>query len=246
MTRVLPALLLGAALAVPAPGDDGGPPARAADDRAVALARSVMEHLGGDEAWEATRYVTWDFFGSRRHVWDRWTGDVRIEVDGRVILMNIDTRRGRVFEGDAEVTDEAARAEALEGGYAMWVNDSYWMFMPYKLLDPGVRLAHRGEGALADGRAADVLELTFDDGVGLTPRNRYDVFVARDTGLVEQWSFYRDADDAEPRFTGPWAGWKRFGRIMLSTDKGRGKDWRVAVFDDLPRSVFDSPAPLAF
>ena len=39
----------------------------------------------------------------------------------------------------------------------------------------------------------------------------------------------------------PWAGWRRFGRIMLSTDRGRDFDWQIAVYDELPSSVFESP-----
>ena len=43
-----------------------------------------------------------------------------------------------------------------------------------------------------------------------------------------------------------WIPWKRFGGIMLSTDKGRGRDWRIAVLDDVPRAAFESPEPLGF
>ena len=51
-----------------------------------------------------------------------------------------------------------------------------------------------GEGRTADGRAADVLELTFA-GVGDTPQNKYHVWVPRDSGLVEQWAFCSTAAD---------------------------------------------------
>jgi hypothetical protein len=117
------------------------------------------------------------------------------------------------------------------------------MFMPYKLLDPGVTLRYGGEKEMEDGRGADVLVLTFEE-VGYTPENKYDVFVARDTGLVEQWSFYRNADDEEPSFTLPWTGWREFGGILLATDHGREKDWDIAVPESLPRTVFTSPDPV--
>jgi hypothetical protein len=119
------------------------------------------------------------------------------------------------------------------------------MFMPYKLLDPGVTLKFLGERAMEDGRPADALELTFTDGTGYTFRNKYDVLVAKDTGLVEQWSYYTDRDDAEPRFTGVWAGWTRFGGILLATSHGRDLDWAISVPDELPREAFTSPAPVA-
>ena len=48
--------------------------------------------------------------------------------------------------------DMVSVQEYLELGHRTWINDSYWMFMPYKLLDPGVTLAYAGERALEDGR----------------------------------------------------------------------------------------------
>ena len=229
-----------------------GPPEApsSSDPRAIKIARAVLETLGGQAAWDATRFVRWKFFGGRQHYWDRHTGDVRIEMAERrddadeverpalLILMNIDTKLGRVWAGGEEVEERDKLDEYLTLGHKVWVNDSYWMFMPYKLLDPGVTLRHTGERELEDGRLADVLDLTFGEGVGYTPENRYEVFVARDSGLVEQWSFFAEADAPEPQFTMPWAAWRKFGHIWLATDHGQQKDWDIAVHAVLPRSVF--------
>jgi hypothetical protein len=213
------------------------------DPEAVALAEAVLERMGGRGAWEATRWLKWDFLGRRVHHWDRYTGQVRIESDERLVLMNVRTREGRVWENGQEITGPGPLAEALDLGYAWWVNDSYWLIMPYKLLDPGVRLAYAGQSQLEDGRDARKIVLTFDEGTGLTPRNRYDVWVASDSGLVEQWAYYPDADDAEPRFVSPWAGWRWFGdpEIRLATDHGRGADWAIEVPESLPRELFEQP-----
>ncbi|MEJ2086172.1 MAG: hypothetical protein P8Y44_10915, partial [Acidobacteriota bacterium] len=48
----------------PAPGFN----AEASDDEAIVIADQVMEALGGRKAWDDTRYLTWNFFGRRRHV----------------------------------------------------------------------------------------------------------------------------------------------------------------------------------
>ncbi len=260
--RIVPAALAAVGLlllAAPAFGSEssgaeareGSASAAVSDARAVEIARSVLAAMGGAEAWEATRYVSWRFFGRRLHFWDRHTGDIRSESPARrdregverpalLVLMNVHTRRGRAWENEVEVLDPAKLGEALDLGHQMWVNDSYWMFMPYKLLDPGVRLRYAGERPLADGRPADVLDLTFEPGVGYTPENRYEVYVGRDSGLVEQWSFYAEASAGEPQFTLPWAGWMRFGRILLATDHGEEADWEIAVHDTLPAAVFTS------
>jgi hypothetical protein len=225
------------------------PAAAGSDAKAVEIAGAVMERLGGQEAWNATRYVRWDFFGSRTHYWDKQTGDLRIEIPERrnddgelqrpelLVLMNVDTKRGRVWAA-GEPTEGEKLQEYLDLGHQAWINDSYWMFMPYKLLDPGVTLEYAGDRELEDGRPCDALDLTFADGVGYTPENRYVVCVARDTGLVEQWSFFADAEDEKARFTLPWAGWRQFGRIWLATEHGQGKDWKIAVEADMPRALF--------
>jgi hypothetical protein len=240
---VLLLLLLGAG---PAPGRAypaaEGFRAAESDARAMEIADEVMEAMGGYEAWNATRILSWRFFGRRHHVWDRTTNDVRIEADDTVVLLNLDSREGRVFvEGD-EVTDPERKAELLEKGYAWWVNDSYWVFMPYKLKDSGVRLKYLGEKSMTDGRPAEVLELTFDQ-VGLTPQNKYDVYVDASTHLVGEWSYYENAGDAQPQFTMPWSDWRKVGRILLAGDHGRGNDWDLRTYDSLPRSVFEDPAP---
>jgi hypothetical protein len=243
--KSVPAFLLASILAVSTvPGV-----AADSDARAVEIAETVMERLGGRDAWEATRYIRWDFFGSRTHYLDKHTGNVRMEIPERrddegelqrpelLVLMNVNTRQGKVWAAGEPVDGEKLE-EYLDLGHQIWINDSYWMFMPYKLLDPGVTLRYEGEQRLEDGRPCDALEMTFDEGVGYTPENRYVVCVARDTGLVEQWSFFADAEDEEARFTLPWGGWRQFGGIWLATEHGQGKDWKIEVAEQLPQSLF--------
>jgi hypothetical protein len=221
----------------------------AADPRAAEIAAAVMERMGGEEAWRATRYLTWSFFDRRRHLWDKHSGDIRVEGRDRdsqepyLILMNLHSKQGRAWKDGQEVTDPETLAELLDLGEAAWINDSYWMFMPYKLRDPGVTLASLGEATMLDGRPAEVLELTFSD-VGRTPENKYRVYVAADSGLVEQWDFYGTAEDAEPRFQVPWRDWQRHGRILLSADRGERAHTGVAVLDEVPAELLTSPEPV--
>ena len=80
--------------------------------------------------------------------------------------------------------------------------------------------------------------------VGLTPDNRYQVLVDKQTRLVGEWTFYRAATDTAATFTMPWKDWRRVGSIMLCADHGREADWKLAVYASLPRSVFESPDPV--
>ena len=213
------------------------------DVRAIEIADAVMKEMGGRVNWDRTRYLTWRFFGRRLHVWDRWTGDVRFEDADRVTLMNVHSREGRVWQGGGEIAEPDSLKKYLERGYRAWINDSYWLVMPYKLKDSGVTLRYAGEAKMENGRDAFVLTLTFEN-VGVTPQNKYDVYVDKERMLVEQWAFYRNASDPEPRFVGPWTDWVPHGRILLSANRGRTSHTDVAVFDDLPRAIFESPKPV--
>lgn len=221
-----------------APGfDEAG-----SDPRAVEIADEVMEALGGYEAWDRTRYVTWSFFGRRTHVWDKHAGRLRFENGDTLVLMNLHSREGRVWRSGAEVTDSAALEEALDRAHGAWINDSYWVFMPYKLKDTGVTLEYLGERATEAGAPADVLELTFED-VGRTPQNKYHVYVDKRSRLVTQWDYYSEASDPEPQFRIPWREWTTHGDILLSADRGERRHQALAVLEDVPDSVFESPEP---
>ena len=157
--------------------------------------------------------------------------------------MNLHDGTGRAWRDGEEITDADALAGMLENGESAWINDSYWLVMPYKLKDSGVTLKHAGSGTMEDGRPAEILQLTFE-GVGRTPENKYLVYVSGDTGLVEQWDFYATADDEEARFQTPWHNWQRHGEILLSDSRGENGHTDVAVFDQLPDSVFTDPSPI--
>jgi len=238
-----PALVLGGQNP-PAPGFD----LEGSDAEAILVADRVMDRMGGRAAWDSIRFVSWKFFGRRMHYWDKYSGDIRVEGVGRedqkpyLILMNLHSLEGRAWRDGQELEGEEL-AKMLDSGEAAWINDSYWMFMPYKLKDSGVTLEYVGEGTMADERAAEVLQLTFKE-VGRTPDNRYLVYVAKDSGLVEQWDYFSHADDEEPGFRIPWHNWKPFGGIMLSDDRGDSGHTDLGVYDHLPESVFTSPEPV--
>ena len=174
----------------------------------MAVADRVMQALGGEAAWNATRYLRFDFAVDRggktvmrrAHAWDKWTGRYRVEgkdKDGRdvVVAMNLNTKEGSATVAGAALAGEELK-KALETGYAWWVNDAYWLLMPYKMRDPGVVLTlagHEKKGA----DAWDKVLLTFE-GVGLTPKDRYWVFVNAKTGLVDRWEFVLKGEKTPP------------------------------------------------
>lgn len=206
------------------------------DEMAVRLAKQTIESMGGQQAWDDVKYISFQFFNNgRRHVWDKQRNRIRAEDPRHVAIIDYGTGERKLWiDGKPEPDPNVQRrAEYL------WSFDSYWLFMPYKLLDPGVRLKYLGPRALADGAAASAIEVTFDEGTGLTPNNRFVVLIADDSGLVEQWEHYRAATDEEPRRKAIWSGWKRFGDIMLSTERGNSSFSEIVLHDTMPEWVFE-------
>ena len=73
---------------------------------------------------------------------------------------------------------------------------------------------------------------------------RYLVYVAKDTGLVEQWDFFAQASDEAPGFQVPWHDWERHGEIMLSANRGKNSHTDIAVLQNLPDEVLSRPDPV--
>lgn len=218
------------------------PAAAASDPKALAVAERVSQALGGEAAWNATRYLRFDFAVevdgqvkmSRAHTWDKWTGRYRLQGKNKegqafVVLMNVNTKQGAAWL-DGRPAEGEALQKLLENGYATWVNDTYWLIMPYKLRDPGVRLALAGQEA-----GCDKLLLTFE-GVGLTPKDKYWVWVNQKTGLVDRWDYVLKGEKG-PATSFEWKGWKAFGRIQLADDRREPKSGRRIFFP-----VLETPA----
>jgi hypothetical protein len=249
-SAVVSMLSLAPPLAAPAGAAEQG----TADERAAAVAARAMAALGGEEAWAETRYLTFVFAGRRAHWWDRATGRHRMEVTSNegehlLVLHDLDTRAGEAWLDGVKAEGERA-ATLLESAYGAWINDTYWLLVPYKLRDPGVRLAYDREAEL-EGKTYDVLALSFDN-VGLTPGDRYWVYIDRDTGLMDRWEYVLEDQPADAAPTAwHWEGWQRYGGIMLAPRRLQVGSDRVlelspiAVPAELPESVFTSPEPLA-
>lgn len=207
------------------------------DPEAIAIADSVMLASGGRQAWDETTYLKWNFFGSRRHIWNKKTGDLVIEGirDSFLIKMNLEEMTGEVFMDDRMLTKQDSLDKYLKKGKEMWINDAYWVFLPYKLKDSGVTLKYLEKDSMANGELAERIQLSFQE-VGVTPENKYIVYVDPKTNLLKQWDFYTNFDDKKARFTTPWNDYSKHGNLMLSGN--RGGDYlisEIAVGDTLSR-----------
>lgn len=225
---------------------DKNPPAvgfieSGSDRKAIEIADKVMTAMGGRNNWDKERFFTWNFFGSRSLWWDKLKGNVRIQMhkaDSALILVNIFDGTGRVYLNEGEMNHPDSLSKYLKRGKGIWINDAYWLFMPFKLKDSGVTLTYVGDDTTQTGIAADVLQLTFED-VGNTPKNKYHVWVDRSDNLIKQWAFFRENDMEDPNFVTPWVDYKKYGSIFLSGDRGKRKITNIEVLEDIEESIFN-------
>ncbi len=201
--------------------------AEASDPKAVAIADEVMQALGGRAAWDALPGLRWTFGATvhdtvrgtpRRHAWNKHTGWHRVEGTDRagnayVIIDNIDTGEGHAWVAGNPVEGDSLE-KLLEFGKATWVNDAYWMLMPYKMRDPGAILG-MDDPVTVEGRPCDRITMHFEQ-VGLTPGDRYWVDVDRATHRVIAWDMVLQGTKPPPvHYT--WEGWEEHDGLWFPT-----------------------------
>ena len=209
------------------------------DPAAVELADSIMKAMGGRKAWDQTKTIAWDF-GNRKLIWDKHDGKVRIESssDSTIYLVDLNTMKGRVQVRGKELTEPDSLSKMLQRGRSIWINDSYWLVMPFKLKDTGVTLKYLGEDTIANGTRHNILQLTFSN-VGDTPDNKYLIYVDLKDNLIKQWAYFQNAEQDSASHVWPFDNYKAYGEILLSADRSDGRGPKnVRVNESYPEKTF--------
>ncbi len=178
---------------------------RAADDKAQQLAKEVWQASGGQN-WAKVKELRFTFI---------------VEEGGKELARaahdwNVAKGTDHVKWKDKDVTvDVAAPAQDEEGkaAYARWVNDSYWLLAPLKLLDRGVQLTAEGTKE-KDGASYETLRLAFAS-VGLTPGDQYLLYIDPKTKLVRGWDYM---PKPETVMHSTWEKYEDFGGLKLATE----------------------------
>ncbi|MGH9869738.1 MAG: hypothetical protein ACREAA_16440 [Candidatus Polarisedimenticolia bacterium] len=232
------------------------------DEKAIAVVDQVVAAMGGWPTWNNMRYVKLTFvvqqgdkrLASRVHYWDKHGRRSRMEGETREkkpIIAAVDhaTKEGQVsVDGQLLFAEDAKKYLTMANDTL--INDTYWLFMPFKLKDPGVRL--RYEGGVPEGKPVyDKVMVSFDEGIGLTSKDRYWLYVNKQTHLIERWSYVLQGQGQSASPTAwQWEDWTTVGGLKVSTRRTQDggeveiKLENVQVFDTLPDTVFTSVGPV--
>ncbi|MEP6820823.1 MAG: hypothetical protein ABI946_00575 [Chthoniobacterales bacterium] len=184
-------------------------PAEEADAKAQQLAKEVWMASGG-EVWSGVKEIRFTFIveengkelAHAEHDWNVAAGTDRVQWKGKDVTINI---------------YEPVAGEEAKAAYARWVNDSYWLLAPLKVLDKGVTLTAEGQKE-SDGAMCETLRLSFA-GVGLTPGDQYLLYIDPQTKLVRSWDYMPKPENV---MHGTWDKYERFGGLNLSTEHNFG------------------------
>jgi hypothetical protein len=237
------------------------------DTRADSVASRLMQAHGAD-AFSSAPYLRFTFAvetpkGTRvigRHLWDRTTGDYRVEWTGGpdssyVALVNVRSVAEGVPEGIVYLNGEKLEGDAAQTArkqaYGRFVNDTYWLLAPLKVFDSGVNRAYAADSSTAEH---DVLHLTFGE-VGLTPGDEYWFYVSTETGQLDRWAFHlqgmsADAPARQYRWTADTTLTAPDGPVTLATRKEAVGAEQAILTHDLalpsspPDGAFSNPEPM--
>lgn len=204
----------------------------ARDPKAVALAQKTMDAMGGTANWKAVQAIRFNFQVEQtggapraiKHLWDRKNNRDHVEgktKDGKVMVAWVDmtSHNGAAWSDGKALQGDELKA-AMEWAYGRWVNDTYWMVMPWKTLDKGVNLKLE-----APENGHDVLHLSFA-GVGLTPGDQYWAHINQSNGLMDRWTFLLQGEKDKESFD--WVEWNDYGKVKLSKLK-KAADGSLAI-----------------
>ena len=190
----------------------------AADDttKGKQLGEDVYRAAGG-ENWDKVQTIQFSFVVEKggqtvakaEHLWNVPEQTDEVKWKGRDVKVNL--------------ADPGTGADA-KAAYARWVNDSYWLLAPLKLMDRGVTLTAEGTKEI-NGAQREVLRLSFAQ-VGLTPTDNYRLYIDPATKMVTYWDYM---PKGEKGMSGTWDDYQKAGGLTLATDHKMDGGLRIRI-----------------
>ena len=187
--------------------------APAAEEAATNLPPAAVDlwKASGGDNWSKVKEIDFNFV---------------VEQDGKQLFSaahrwNVAAMTDAVKWKDKEGKDHDVTANlskpATEGeektAFARWVNDSYWLLAPLKIRDAGVKVEAGGPKDL-NGTSVETINLSFDK-VGLTPTDRYVLYIDPQTKLPKAWDYIPQSGNG---LQATWEKFQNFGGLNLATE----------------------------
>jgi hypothetical protein len=159
---------------------------------------------------------------SRSWMWEPKTGQVSYEgkdKDGKPVKVTY--LRSQINSAPANVKDEIEPA---------FVNDNYWLIFPFHVYwDTSANVQEKENQKLPLGKGtAKLVSVKYPAEVGgYTPGDTWDLYVGSD-GRVEQFIYHRGGPKKPSNVTTTWAGYKKSGPLLVSTDHRGTADGKPA------------------
>lgn len=149
---------------------------------------------------------------SRTWTWEPKTGQVTYEgkdKDGKPVKVTY--VRSQVNSAPANVKDE------IEPNF---VNDNYWLIFPFHAYwDTSANVTVKDKQKLPIGQGtAKLASVKYPaEAGGYTPGDTWDLYVGKD-GRIVQFVYHRGGPKPPSNVTATWAGYKKAGPLLVSTD----------------------------
>ena len=132
--------------------------------KAEEKAQQILKALNKD-GWDQIQTIKWTFNEHHHYDWDKKNNIVSVKWDDNEVILIPDNQTGTVKGGQA--LSEKETKKHVQTAIDLFNNDGFWLYAPYKILDPGTE---RSLVTLADGREG--LMVTYTTG-GSTPGDSY-------------------------------------------------------------------------
>jgi hypothetical protein len=200
------------------------PAAPAAEETAATLpplAVDLWKASGGDN-WSKIKEIDFNFVVEQegkqlfiaQHQWNVAAGTDHVKWKDK---------QGKDHDVTANLATPAKEGEEKDA-FARWVNDSYWLLAPLKIRDKGVKVEAGGPKDLG-GTSVETINLSFDN-VGLTPTDKYVLYIDPQTKLPRAWDYIPQTGNG---MQATWEKFQDFGGLMLATEHNfNGKTIKLA------------------
>ncbi len=175
--------------------------------KAENLADSMLMALNY-ERFRVASEISWTFAGEHHYRWNKKENLVQVQWDDYTVQLNPETKSGTARQSNNELQGNALK-EAIQTAWEYYANDSFWIFAPFKVRDPGTT---REFVQTADGKG---LLVHYTSG-GVTPGDSY-LWVLDENFRPKYWRMWVDIVPV-PGLKYSWEGWQEYKGIWLASN----------------------------